>query len=92
MRPVLLIGWQAIHAVPHQNAVHRRPGDGELVKSLQVVGNLARTEAIVLAEIQNLAHYLRRGSPRRSVRSPGPVTSHMRSLTCLTPTFWPANT
>jgi hypothetical protein len=45
---VLLVRWQAIHAVLAQNAMHRRAGDREVVKTLQVVGNLPGAEMLML--------------------------------------------
>jgi hypothetical protein len=43
------------------------------MKALQVVRNLARTEVVVLPEVQQLADDLRRGGARRPVRRPGAV-------------------
>src|SRR5262245_31762037 len=37
VRPMLLVGRQAGHAVAHQNAMHRGHGQRHLVESLQVV-------------------------------------------------------
>ena len=46
--PILLIRRQPVHPMPAQNAVHRRARDGEPVPMLQVVGDSAGPEVIVL--------------------------------------------
>ena len=71
--PVLLIRRQPVHAVLAQNAMHGRAGDRQAVKPLQVVGNLARAEVIVLAEVEDLADDVGRRRPRRSMRRCVPV-------------------
>ena len=71
--PVFLIGRQPVHAVPAQNAMHRGTRDRQAVKPLQVIGNLARAEVVVLPEVEDLADDLCRRRPRRAVRRPGPV-------------------
>ena len=71
--PVLLVGGQPVHAVPAQNAMHGGIGHRHAVKPLQIIGNLARAEVVVLPEVEDLAHDLRRRGPRRAVRRPGAV-------------------
>ena len=53
--------------------MHGRAGDLYLVKALQVGGDSARAEVIVLAQIQDLAHDRRRRCPWRTVGSSRPV-------------------
>lgn len=48
MGAVLLVGRQPAQAAPHQDPVNRRGGDRDLVKALQVVGDPAGAEVIVL--------------------------------------------
>ena len=58
---MLLIGRQSVQAVPDQDAVHRWTRRRRLlVKALQIVGDLARAEVIVLPEVQDLADDFRR--------------------------------
>ena len=71
--PVLLIRRQPVHAVPAQNAMHGGTRHREAVKPLQIIGNLARAEVVVLPEVEDLAHDLWRRRPRGVVRRPGPV-------------------
>ena len=70
---MLLIGRQPVHPVLAQNAMHGRRGDRQLVKALQVVGDLARAEVVVLPQVQNLADDLRRRGSWRPVRRARPV-------------------
>src|SRR5688572_308402 len=56
---VLLIGREPMHPVLAEDAMYRRAGDDHLMKPLQIVGDPARAEVVVLAEVQNLAHHLR---------------------------------
>jgi hypothetical protein len=70
---VLLIGREPIHPVLLQHTMDGRRGDRHGVKSLQVAGDLARTEVIPLAQIQDLADHVRRRRSGRAVRRTGPV-------------------
>ena len=65
VRPVLLIRRQPAHAVLAQDPVHGGARDRHLVKALEVVGDPARPEVVVLPQIQDLAHDLAWGRPRR---------------------------
>jgi hypothetical protein len=49
VRPMLLIGRQATHAVAFQNAMNGRTGDPDLVKSVKVRGDACGPEVILLA-------------------------------------------
>src|SRR5262245_30796660 len=69
MSPVLLVRGELVHGVAHQDAVHGRDGQRQLVKARQIIGNPPRTEVIVLPEIENLADHLRRDPGRRAMRS-----------------------
>src|SRR4029450_11500722 len=53
--PILLVARQAAHAMLAQNAVDGGRRDRHGMKALQVVGNHARAEVVVLPQIQNLA-------------------------------------
>ena len=55
------------------------------MKSLQVVGNLARAEVIVLAEIHNLAHHLPRGGSGGPMRCSWPVPQACRPVGLVPP-------
>jgi hypothetical protein len=71
--PVFLVRRQPVHAVLAQNAMHRRRSDGEVVKPLQIIGNLARAEVIVLAEVEDFTDNVWRRRPRRAMRDCGSV-------------------
>src|ERR1043165_8625689 len=73
VRPVLLIRRQPRHAVPRQDAMHRRDRDGDLVKPLQVSRDAASPEVIVLTQVEDLADHLPRGGSRRPLRRPRPI-------------------
>jgi hypothetical protein len=59
--------------VTSPNAVHRRPGNRELVKTPQIVSNHAWAEVVGLSEVEDLAHDLPGGCSGRSVRCSGPI-------------------
>ena len=69
VRAMLLVAWQAVHPMPHQNAMHRRHRQRLLVKALQIVRDLARPEMVGLAQVQNLANDLARRGVGRPVRA-----------------------
>ena len=73
LRPILLIGGQPVHAMPHQDAVHRGHGEGLLMKAPEVVGDPAGAEVIVLPQIQDLADDVARGGSRRPVWRAWPI-------------------
>ena len=73
VRPMLLVGRQPAHAVFAENTMHRGGRHRQLMKPLQVVRNLARTEVVMLPEIQNLADDLLWCGSGRAVRRSGPV-------------------
>src|SRR5579862_5350998 len=77
---MLLIGRQSIQAALAQYAVHGRRGHGHAMKALQVVRNLARTEVVVLPEVQHLADDLRRGRARCPTRRPRSVAQADRPV------------
>jgi hypothetical protein len=53
IRPVLLIRRKPRHAVPRQDAMHRRHRDSDLVEPLQVGRDPARHEVVVLAQVED---------------------------------------
>jgi hypothetical protein len=55
---VLLIRRQARHPVPRQDAMHRRDGDRDLMKALQICRDPAGAEVIVLAAVEDLADHV----------------------------------
>ena len=70
---MLLVGRQPAHAVSAEDPVHRRGRHRQLVKALQVVGDLARAEVVMLPKVQNLADDFLRRRLRRAVRRPRPI-------------------
>jgi hypothetical protein len=56
-----------------QDPMHRRNGDRDPMKPVQVRRNPASAEVIVLTQIENFADDLLRGGPRRSPRRPRSV-------------------
>jgi hypothetical protein len=67
VRLVLLIRGQPRHPMPRQDAMHRRDGDRDLMKALQVRRDPAGAEMIVLAEVEDLADHV---AGRRAGRAP----------------------
>ena len=59
--------------------MHRGRRDRDLVKALQVVGDHARPEVIVLPQVQDLADDLARRGARRPVRRPRPIAQARRA-------------
>jgi hypothetical protein len=45
------------------------------MKPPQIIGDLARPEVVVLSEIQDLAHHIRRRRPRRAARCSVPTAN-----------------
>src|SRR5262249_5410240 len=70
---ILLICRKAIHAVLEQKAVHSCASDGNAMEALQVVGDFARAEMVVLPEIQNLAYDVGRRRVRAAKRRSWPI-------------------
>ena len=71
--PVLLVGRQPVHAVTAQDAMHGGAGHRHAVKPLQIIGNLARAEVVVLPEVEDLADHLHRCCSRGVVRRAGAI-------------------
>ena len=67
MGSMFLIGRQPVQLVPMQNPMDGGPRNGELVKALQVVGDFARPEVVLLPQIQDLADDVWRCGPRAPV-------------------------
>jgi len=57
-----LIGRQPIHPVLLEQAVNRGTRHADLMKALQIVGDLGGAE--VLTQVEDLADHGRRGRPR----------------------------
>jgi hypothetical protein len=72
VRLVLLIRRQPRHAVPRQDAMHRRDRDGDLVEPMQVGRDAASPEVIVRAQVEDTDH-LPRGDSRRPLRRSRPI-------------------
>jgi hypothetical protein len=73
VRLVLLIGRQPAHAVPRQDAMDGRDGDGNPVEPLQVRRDPAGAEVIVLPQVQDLADHIGGGGPVRMMWRPRPI-------------------
>ena len=56
-----------------EDAVHRGDRDGDPMKPLQIRGDPAGSEVIVLAQVEDLADDLARRGSRRTLRRPGPI-------------------
>ena len=52
---MLLVGGQAMAPVFAENPMQRLPSDGQLMKTPQIVGNLAWAKVVLLPPIQDLA-------------------------------------
>src|SRR5262249_39579832 len=77
---VLLARGQPVHPVAPEDAVHRRGRDGHAVVALQVVGNPAGAEVVVLAEVEDLADHLAGRPTRWAMRPPRPVAQASGSV------------
>ena len=80
---MFLAARQAIHAVPHQDAVHGGDRQRLVMKALQVVGDFARAEMVGLAEVllttsRGVARGDRAGVLGRSARPAAPSASYRR--------------
>jgi hypothetical protein len=53
--------------------MHGRTGHRQVVKTLQIIGDLPRAEVVVLAEVEDLAHNICWRRPRGVVRCSGAV-------------------
>jgi hypothetical protein len=73
VRLVLLICGEARHAVPRQDAMHRRHRDLDAMEPMQVRRDPAGAEVIVLAQIEDFADDVTRCGPRRTPRCPRPI-------------------
>ena len=73
MGAMLLAGGQPVHPMPEQDAVDGRHGQRLLMESSEVVRDLARTEMVVLPQIQNLANNLARCGRWGPIRPTGTV-------------------
>src|SRR6185503_9748040 len=76
---VLLVGRQPVQPMSAQNAVHGRPHHADLMKSLQIVGDLARAEMVGLAQVQDLADHGGRRCARGTTRRARPVVQPGRA-------------
>src|SRR5262245_16612284 len=65
---VLLIRREPRHAMPRQDAVYRGTCDGNLMEAMQVRGDPARSEMIVLAQVENFADDLTSRGAGRMLR------------------------
>lgn len=70
---VALVGRQPAHAQAVEDLPHPRVGDLDVAVPLEAHGDLQRAEAVVLAQIHDLAHNLGLGGPRAVVRARQPV-------------------
>ena len=73
VRLMLLIRRQPIHPVPLQDAMHRGARDLDAMEPVQIRRDPARSEVIVLAQVEDLADHLARRRSRRSLRRPRPI-------------------
>jgi hypothetical protein len=67
---MLLIRGQSIHPMAREDAMHRGPGDLDVMEPAQVRRNPGWSEVIVLAQIEDLADHLASRRARRSLRRP----------------------
>ena len=61
---MLLIRWQAAHAVPTEQAMDGGPRNRDLMKSFEIVGHTTGLEVGPLSKVQNLAYDRRRRRAR----------------------------
>ena len=73
VRSVFLIRRQTVQAMPLEDAMHRGHRDRDVMEPEQIRCDPARSEVIVLAEIENLADYVAGCRSRRPPRRPRPI-------------------
>ena len=80
------IGWQAIHSIPAQYAMHRRTGHVYLVEAMQIALDSGRSKSIALTQVEYLRYDRSGGCPRAMKGCPGSI-AQTRLTMALVPGF-----